>query len=1149
MGRAGSGKTSLCCREICQRLAEGGENPLILLVPEQATHQNELALALVAPNGGLLRAQVLSFRRLAWRVLNEAGGASRVYIGDLGRRMLLQGIIDRRKKDLRVFGRAAEQPGFSGVMASFLSDLKSYRVLPGHLSGAAGGVDERFRDGLRDKLRDIEMIYSDLEEHLRGRYIDPDDYVNLLTWIIHLSPTAAGAEVWVDGFSGFTPQEYSVLEKLMAVAESITVTVCADRTVLGRIPGEGEVFYATGETVHRLKELAVQNGIPVQKPVVLGRCRRFEGSPAIAHLEKHFFNNNAPPYRGDPAEIRLVAAAGPRTEVEAAAREIIRLCRDEGYRWREIAVLVRDIGMYHVLISAVFMDYGIPFFIDHKGPVTHHPLVELIRSALEVTAGGWPYDAVFRYLKTDLAPVAREDVDMLENYVLAHGIRGTAWLDERDWEYRRSSLDREDYSGEDRQLMVRVNRARREGLKELTGFYRRVRPDRQPTVKSMSEALFNLLADLDVPSRLLEWSRRAGDGGNLVQAVEHDHIWGQVVDLLDQVVAAFGEDPTSPGKFAAILESGLIGLRLGLIPPGLDQVTVGSLDRSRSPEIRAALVLGVNDGVFPARQVEDGILTDTEREILAQRGIKLAPGSRKSVFNEQFLVYTALTRASSRLWISYSTADGEGRSMLPSRIVGRIRDIMPGVPECPVAAEPAGTGDQDLEFVAGKGIALGYLACRMREFLWGKESHGLWWDVYNWYAGDPFSRENLKTVLSGLFYRNVERGLSPAVAGKFYGPRLLAGVSGIEEFSSCPFAYFLSHGMKLRERIHYKVTPPDMGQFLHAALKAFAERLRRDSLDWGRLDREAVTVLAGEIVDALAPRLQNEILFSSARYRHLLARLKRRLERSASVLAHQSGRGQFRPVALEVKFGPGGGLPPVVVELPGGAAMEITGRIDRVDACGLDNENRIVVIDYKSGFKDIDLAGIYHGVNIQLPAYLDVAVENSARLTGREGRPGGIFYFTVADPVISTQGPLPPGEAEKMIRKKLRMKGLVLADHGLIRLMDAEMGRRSEVIPVSLTARGDFHKNSPVLSEEQFRLLGTHLRNVYRKVGRQIFSGQAGIRPIKVKNRPACGFCRFRAVCQFDPALPENSYRIAPALDNDRIWRKMSGAPEGGDDE
>lgn len=478
--------------------------------------------------------------------------------------------------------------------------------------------------------------------------------------------------------------------------------------------------------------------------------------------------------------------------------------------------------------------------------------------------------------------------------------------------------------------------------------------------------------------------------------------------------------------------------------------------------------------------------------------------------------------------------------MLPSRVVGRIKDLIPGVREQRAGVDPTGVWDEDLEFVAESGRTLGYLASRIRDHLSGKEIHSLWWDVYNWFAGGQALRRVFELVLAGLFYSNTGDSISPGLAGKFYGDRLLAGISGIEEFSSCPFAYFVSHGLKLKERPHYRVTPPDLGQFFHTALKLFAERLRRESLDWGKLDGETVALLAGEIVDALAPRLQNEILLSTARHRYLVTRLKRRLARSAAVLAYQAGHGKFRPVGLEVKFGPGEALPPVSVDLPGGQRLEITGRIDRIDACSWDKNNRLVVIDYKSGFNRLDLAGVYYGVNIQLPAYLDVAVTHSHLLTGREGRPGGIFYFTAADPLIRAPGPVSGEEAEKLMLKRLRMRGLVLADRDLVKMLDDGMDRHSDVINVSLTAKGEFSKSSPVISEEQFLCLGSHLKRLYRRVGREILSGRVGIQPIKLKGRPACRFCKFKPVCQFDPDLPENRYRIPPPADDGQIWQMIS---------
>lgn len=1143
VGRAGSGKTRRCFDEICSRLQADPEgSALILLTPEQATFHSERALASLTPSGGLFRVHVLSFRRLAWMALNEAGGSSRMFITELGRRMILHSIIERHQKDLRIFGRAAGQTGFTNVMDSFLAELKLYRVPQGRLSSALDGSETGTRDRLGGKVHDIDLIYSELENHISGRYFDPDDYMNLLAGKIHLSPTIRGAEVWVDGFNGFSPQEYYVLEKLMQLAVRVNVTICADRKAVERMPREGELFHTTGETINKLTESAQKSNTIVEAPVFLEGCRRFSAVPVLDYLEKMYFSYPVRPFTGDLAGIKLVAAAGPRAEVEAAAREIISLCRDKGLSWREIAVLVRDLNLYRLHVTSVFKDYGIPCFIDHKQPVTHHPLVELIRSALEVLSGGWSYESVFRFLKTDLVPLSREEVDILENYVLAHGIRGAAWTSARDWDYVRRPLGQEKEAAEDRCLLEMVNRARRKGLEHLAAFCECVGKSPR-TARAFSEALFNMLVDLDVPSLLQQWSAREEAAGNLVRASEHDRIWGLLIELLDQVVAAFGDSAMTPEKYAGILEYGLVELRLGLIPPGMDQVEVGTLDRSRSPAVRAVFVLGVNDGIFPARQLEDGILDDTERGFLSGKGVSLAPGVRRKVFDEQMLVYTALTRASGQLWMSYSLSDNEGRSLAPSRIIQRICELLPGMVQQTAAVEPGG-GEDDLSFVAEGGRTLGCLAAGIREYLAGAGIHPLWWDVYNWYVQEDSFQDRLALIRKGIFYENNEDNLPSRLTGMLYGDRLRLGVSEIESFNACPFAHFLKYGIKLKERLHYKLTPPDTGEFFHLALKEFALCVVQETSGWGKLNRDEIARLADEIITVISPRLQNEILLSTARYRYMTARFKRRLIRSAEVLNEHFRRGKFRPVALEIGFGPGEKLPPVRVTLPGGKAMEITGRIDRIDACSPEEGNYIIVIDYKTGFSRLDLKDIYYGINVQLPAYLGVAADNSVFLTGRRCSPAGIFYFTVADPLINLPGPVEPQEAAKMILKKLKLKGMLLADRDVVGMIDAELERHSDIIQVSVNAAGQFYKNNPAVPAAQFDFLRGYLKKIYRQVGKRIFSGEVGIRPIKRKKYTACDYCRFKSVCRFDSRVAENRYRIMPEMDSRVIWQKMAQAAD-----
>lgn len=1147
IGRAGAGKTRACLDEVREELRRqpAGE-PLLLLVPEQATFQTEYALAATPGLGGFMRAQVLSFRRLAYRVLQEVGGAARQHIGDLGKRMVMRRLLETHRGRLKVFQRSAGQPCFADEVTSLLGEMKTYCVGPEDLEAAAGELRGRGGAGLlADKLSDLALLYGSLEEYLAGRFTDPDDYLNLLADRLEESRLVCGARVWVDGFSGFTPQEYRVLAAVIRAARQVNLALCTDPGSLAGSIDETDPFYPLRETYDKICQLAAGDRVAVERPLVLGAGPARYENPAIARLERFFYKRPAPPGDVPPGGVVLAAAAGPRAEVEGVAREITALCRDQGFRYRDIVVLLRDLGPYARLIPMVFADYGIPVFIDQKRPVMHHPLVELVRSALETVVRDWAYDPVFRFLKTDLTPLSREEVDLLENYVLAHGIRGSRWTDGRPWEYRRRLTLEEDREITELEAgeLAEINSIRGQAAAALRSFHEEL--SRAGDVRGMTAALFGLLESLEVPRRLESWSRRAEQEGRLELAREHTQVWGGLINLLDQVVEALGDEPLTVGEYAAVLDSGFESMRLALIPPGLDQVVVGSLERSRSPEAKAAFVLGVNDGVLPARAPDQGILSGPDRDRLQVLGLHLAPGARRKAFDEQYLVYIALTRSSRRLYLSYPLADDEGAARTPSPVVARVRELLPGLEEQVWPIEPNAAVADDLVFIAGPGRALSYLAGRVREAVAGRPVDPLWWDVYNWFALNR--REECARVLSGLFYSNREGRLPAPVARALYGRSLKTSVSGVEKFRACPFAHFLSHGLKLQERAECKLRAPDLGQFFHAALKIFGDRVQEMGLDWGRLSREQCLDLAGEVVEALAPRLQSEILLSSPRSRYLAGKLKKTVQRAALVLSEHSRRGRFRPVGLELAFGPDGDLPSATFILADGSEMVLTGRIDRVDAARGEDGVYLRVIDYKSGRTGIKLADIYHGLRLQLLAYLDLAVEQAHRLVGGEARPGAILYFQIDDPLVKTDGGVPPEqELEQRILKELRMTGLVLAEEKVVRLMDAGLTGDSDLIPVQLKKEGGFAARSAVLTREQFGLLRAYLRAQLVSAGNDILGGVVDISPYRRGTFRSCRYCSFKPVCQFDILLEGNVYRLLKDEDKDAIWQKL-GQQAGGE--
>ncbi len=1147
IGRAGSGKTRVCLDAVREELRKSPEgHPLILLAPEQATFQTEFELAATPDLSGFIRVQVLSFRRLAYRVLQEVGGATRAHIGELGKRMVLQRLLERHRAELKVFRRSAGLPGFADTLARALGEMKTYCVEPGDLAHASSTLRGAGAGLLADKLEDLGLLYDSLEEALEGRFTDPDDYLNLLADRLKHSSAVRGAEGWVDGFTGFTPQEFRVLAELARVAYRVNISLCSDLAALGGHCDETSLFYPIRETYDVLCEMAAREHLPLDHHQVLDSgppCRYH--SPAIAHLEQHFFTFPAPTLVNPGEGVTLAAAAGPRAEVEGVAREITALCRDKGYRYREIIILLRDLNAYTDLLTVVFADHNIPVFLDHKRQAMHHPLVELIRSALEVLSREWAFDPVFHYLKTDLTPLSREEVDLLENYVLAHGIRGSRWTDDKPWTYRRRLTLEEDREATEVEIeeLERINSLRRQAAAALVGFCREA--DQAASVRELTAALFKLLDRLQVAERLESWRIRAEEEGRLEAAREQAQVWNGVINLLDQVVEALGEEALPPEEYAAVLDAGLESMRLGLIPPGLDQVVVGTLERSRVPEARAAFVLGVSDGVLPARVSVQGILSEGERERLEAVGLKLAPGSRRKTFEEQYLVYIAMTRSSEKLYLSYPLADSEGKAVMPSGVVARVKELLPGVEELVWPVEPNAALADDLTFVSHPGRALSYLAAQLREVRAGRPVNPLWFDVYSWLARGG-RRAECARVLSGLFFSNREGRLPSGVGRALYGRALKTSVSGVEKFRSCPFAFFLSHGLRLQQRAVFKLGAPDLGQFFHAALKLFGDRIREEGLDWGELGREQCRAMAGEAVDLLAPRLQSEILLSSARRRYLTGKLKRIVQRAALVLTEHSRRGCFRPVGLELAFGPDGDLPAVTFVLRDGSEMVLAGRIDRIDAAKAgDGEVYLRVIDYKSARMTIRLCDIYYGLKLQLLVYLDVALQHALTLAGAEGLPGAVLYFRLDDPFVKTDGRLPEqAELERRVLRELRMTGLILADPEVVRLMDGGVEGESVLLPVQIKKNGELGARSAVLTLEQFELLRIYLRSQLAATGSEIMDGMVDISPYRQGAFRSCQHCSFKPVCQFDILMDGNEYRLLRPESDSVIWGRLAEQEE-----
>lgn len=1199
-GRAGSGKSTVCLDEIRSELRQNpwGE-PLILLVPEQSTYQMEVTLANTPDLGGSLRAQVLSFRRLGWRVFSETGGGQKVLIGGIGKRMLLRRILLKHRLNLKAFARSAARPGMADLLAQAIKEFKIYRIGPDDLRQVqnASGI-------LGDKLQDLAIIYEEFQTALGQGTRDPDDELTVLAEKIPFAPFIRGAKLWVDGFTGFTPQEIEVLKMILSVAKEVVITSPLDPDLLtderqieaGFKAGE-ELFAGPWRTYQELQRIAAEAGTGFHTPLMLKEAKRYK-HPQLKHLEKYFSIYPTVPYQDCQTSnlminhldssansaipfkegIQVLSAVNRRAEVEGAAQELRRLARDEGLCWSEMAIMCRDLTGYHDLINQVFTAYEIPCFLDYKCSVLHHPLLELLQSIPEAAISNWAYEPLFRCLKTDFFPLHRDIIDRLENFVLEHGIHADGWSKNAEWLYHRqwSLGENEDQKDMELKVQSRLNSSRQILYDLIDPFIQSVSTKNDSeslTVRNVTQALYDFLERLNVPETLQRWSQKAQNKGNLLEAKLHKQIWEAVLRVLDEMVVGLGDECLELEEYVLILSSGLEAIELGLIPPGLDQVLVGSLDRSRNPEVRVLFLLGANEGILPARPVSEGVFDEEERSLLEKAGLVLAPKGKAQTYEEQFFIYTALTRATEKLVVCYPLTDEEGKGLTVSPVVTRLKHLFPTISETFLGNQP------DLERICHPDSTLQAFAEQLGKLRQGEPLSALWEAAEKWLNQDPLRQSKIKRLQASLLTLNQEDRIQRPLARRLYGKRLRASVSRLEQFAKCPFGHYARFGLKLRERPTYQLSSPDIGQFFHALLRDFAIRIQELGLDWGKLTKEESWALISNLADQLVPSLQHEILLSSARFRYLTNRLKQTVHHAVRVLGEHARRGVFMPIQLEVGFGPNKTLPGVEISLNEEESLILHGQIDRVDVAFLDGKMFLRILDYKSRELSLALDSIYYGLNLQLLTYLHVALQgaevllnaasdslplrehSSENLSGEGslGRtkvfpqkiPAGFLYFPVLEPQLEEKLPLSSEELDQLRLKAIKVSGYLLANPRVLEAMDSTFTTgQSDLLGLKLKKDGTFTKGASILTEDEFGLLSNYLQQYFRKIGGEIFNGNISLSPCRRGKSTGCQYCAYKTICHFDPCLSENQYRDLPSLKNEEVLRRLSSidfSTEGGD--
>ncbi|MDD6307917.1 MAG: PD-(D/E)XK nuclease family protein [Clostridia bacterium] len=884
-GRIGSGKTDFCMRE-----ALAAHKPVIYLVPEQFTFTAEQRICAAVNVHGLGGIEVFSFKRLAMRVLATAEKAAVPRLDVRAKAILLQKILIENRRDLKVLRREEEDVGTAGALVKLFTELKRYQITPAALRQAA----ERIPNSA-DKLLDIALLFEKYNERVEAKFADMDDDMMRLSAALLKTDYLAGREVYIDRFDGFDPSELSVIKAMLQTADRVTITLAFHPK------DEGQTAFSMHKKMaDRILGIAREMGALEEEPIVF--AQKEKGNPELDFLGSAYFSYPAAQYEKKTTCVRLVTAHDPLQEVHAVARSIVKLCREKGYYYRDIAITARNIDMYERYIQAVLPTYEIPFFMDRKISILQHPFTVFVLSALETMLKGCSYDVMFRYIKSGFLRLRREAIDVLENYVLAAGIRGNTWKDTARWEAR-ASVYSEAETEEEKAEKQMADEARRRVIEPLLQLETAMREGK--TAAEKCRALYAFLEEMHAERRVEAYAKLFEKRGDIARAEEYRGVYNDLMDALDGVFDSFGDEKISVQQLYDILRVGLGEYETGIIPATLDGVNVGSVDRIKGYNIKALFVIGVVDGVFPASPERGGLLHDMDRCALAEAGIELPTAENKTILEEEHLIYKCLTMPSAFLSVSFPGADMDGGARRPSRICNRLREIFPKLWE-----ENLLLGLSEADKLSVPRITMRYLLEALRN---GSASEELC-RAYGWLLENR--RRELQTAMESLSYQNEARPLRPETVKEFFGNRITTSVSKLERQAACPFSFFATHILGAKERRIMQPGAADAGRFLHDFIDIFSERLRANEMQWQQVDAAYIDKEFEEIAPLIDRRINRYMLESSTRYAFLFTRLKSAVRASLAMLAEHMRRSRFAPLGYELTFGENGELAPLTVTLP-----------------------------------------------------------------------------------------------------------------------------------------------------------------------------------------------------------------------------------------
>lgn len=1106
-GRAGTGKSEYCYREIAQKIKK--ENKILIITPEQFSFTAEKKLMDAIDTQAVFNAEVVTLSRMAYRVISEIGGKNETNLSKCGKAMLIYSILSNNKNELKFLGKTDENVD---MLDTAITEFKKHGISVEQLKQEIENQEDIY---LKNKLQDLNVVYSGFEEQLAGKYIDETDLLTILAENIDKTDMFKDAVIYIDEFAGFTSQEYHIIKKLIQIAKQVTITICTDGLHEIKNP-DTDIFYSNEVTVTKLLEVAQNCDVKIEE-IKLEETYRFKNSE-LKHLEKNLYENKPQKYNSQIKNIQLFLAKNQYSEIEEVARNVLKLVRDEGYRYRDISIITKNIATYSSLARAIFDKYDIPIFIDENRDLNQNVVIQYILAILEIFIKNWSYEAVFNYIKTGFSNIEEDDIFKLEKYCLKWGIKQNKW--KKEFSYG-------NYEEKDKADIERLEQIRKDLVTPLMNLKYKI--DENKTVEGISKAIYEFLVEQQIYEKVQIKIQELNEIGQIDLANEYESSVQTIIEILDEIVLVFKDDKITIDKYNQILKIGFKNSSLTKIPGTQDQVIMGDVDRSRSHKVKAIFIIGLNDGEFPSVRKDEGFLNDADREVLKQNGIELAKGTIDKLYEDSFNIYKAFTTAEEKLYLLYSSSDMQGKALRPSMLINKIKKIYPMLQEQSDVIERRSE-------ILNKKTTYEELIVNLSKLKEQDSIEKLWYYIYDYYQKNSEWNEKLKQSLKGLEYTNIPDKIDQNNIDRLYGNTLITSISKLERYRSCPFSYYLQYGLKIKPQEELKIQTLNTGTFIHEVIDEFFGTVREVGIKLEEITEEQLSEIINKIIDSKLGQNKNYIFTSTAKYRALVIRLKKIIKKALKYIIGTIVQSRFKVLGTEVEFGEKGKYKPIRLTLEDGKRIEIIGKIDRIDTAQGEDGKYLRIIDYKSSAKNIDLNEVYAGLQIQLLTYLDAACKEEDLM------PAGVLYFSMLEQMIKSDKRLEQEEIEDKIRANFKMKGLILADVKVVKLHDKNLQNgNSALVPAYIGKDGELsEKKTSGVTAEQFKDLQKYMYTIIKQISKEILGGNIDLKPYYKDKKTPCKYCDYKSICSFNMGGCENSYNYIDKKSKEEILSKLS---------